>query len=66
MANQFEILVETIKSKMKALKRKKWKKPYAKMDKSSSVKIQMRSRQAQKLIDKTLRAADHPGKYPIQ
>ncbi|GKB17285.1 hypothetical protein Tco_0851208 [Tanacetum coccineum] len=59
MANKLANLVETIKSKVKALKRKKWKKPYAKMDKSSSVKVQIRSSKAQKLIDKTLRAADH-------
>ncbi|GJV86122.1 hypothetical protein Tco_1526020 [Tanacetum coccineum] len=65
MANKLANLVETIKSKVKALKRKKWKKPYAKMDKSSSVKVQIRSSKAQKLIDKTLRAADRPGKHPL-
>ncbi|KAK8700232.1 hypothetical protein V6N13_018633 [Hibiscus sabdariffa] len=37
-------------------------KPYIKMDKSSSVKVEIRSRKARKLIDKTLKAADHPGK----
>ncbi|PWA70655.1 hypothetical protein CTI12_AA286500 [Artemisia annua] len=65
MANQLANLVKTIKSKVKALKRKKWKKPYVKMDKSSSVKVQIRSSKAQKLIDKTLRAADRPGKHPL-
>ncbi|KAJ6671100.1 hypothetical protein OIU85_014919 [Salix viminalis] len=53
-------LVQSIKSKVRALK--KSKKPYIKMDKSSSVKVEIRSRKARKLIDKTLRVADHPGK----
>ncbi|CAK9137922.1 unnamed protein product [Ilex paraguariensis] len=59
MANQLENLVESIKSKVRALKKSK-KKPYIKMDKSSSVKIEIRSKQARKLIDKTLKAADRP------
>ncbi|KAM1457706.1 hypothetical protein ACFX13_035709 [Malus domestica] len=60
MTNQLESLVESIKSKVRALK-KKSKKPYIKMDKSSSVKVEIRSKKARKLIDKTLKAADHPG-----
>ncbi|KAM1243376.1 hypothetical protein ACFX2G_035640 [Malus domestica] len=60
MTNQLESLVESIKSKVRALK-KKSKKPYIKMDKSSSVKVEIRSKRARKLIDKTLKAADRPG-----
>ncbi|KAK8518886.1 hypothetical protein V6N13_017848 [Hibiscus sabdariffa] len=63
MASQLENLVATIKSKVRALKKSKnSNKPYVKMDKSSSVKVEIRSRKARKLIDKTLKAADRPGK----
>ncbi|PSS19262.1 Protein SprT like [Actinidia chinensis var. chinensis] len=66
MANQLENLVESIKSKVRSLKSKsKSKKPYVKMDKSASIKVEIRSRQARKLIDKTLKVADHPGKRTI-
>lgn len=63
MANQLENLVESIKSKVRALK--KSKKPYVKMDKSASVRVEIRSRKARKLIDKTLKVADQPGKRSI-
>ncbi|KAL0422513.1 UNVERIFIED_CONTAM: hypothetical protein Slati_3274200 [Sesamum latifolium] len=63
MAIQLENLVESIKSKVRSLK--KSKKPYVKMDKSASVKVEIRSRKARKLIDKTLKAADRPGKKQI-
>ncbi|KAJ9159370.1 hypothetical protein P3X46_024882 [Hevea brasiliensis] len=63
MANQLENLVQSIKSKVRALK--KSKKPYIKMDKSSSVKVEIRSRKARQLIDKTLKVADRPGKGSI-
>ncbi|KAF5814179.1 hypothetical protein HanRHA438_Chr03g0118831 [Helianthus annuus] len=65
MTNGFESLIQTIKSKVKALKKKKPKKVYMKMDKTNSVRVEIRSRQARKLIDKTLQAADRPGKRPI-
>ncbi|XP_020208356.1 uncharacterized protein LOC109793300 [Cajanus cajan] len=58
MANQLGNLVESIKSKVGFLK--KTKKAYLKMDKSASVKVEIRSRKARKLIDKTLKAADTP------
>ncbi|XP_039058596.1 uncharacterized protein LOC120202197 [Hibiscus syriacus] len=64
MANQLESLVELIKSKVRALKKSK-NKPYIKMDKSSSVKVEIRSRKARKLIDNTLKAADRPGKRTL-
>ncbi|KAG2704774.1 hypothetical protein I3760_05G020800 [Carya illinoinensis] len=64
MTNQLENLVESIKSKVRGLKKSK-KKPYVKMDKSSSVRVEIRSRKARKLIDKTLKVADHPGKRSI-
>ncbi|KAJ4824329.1 hypothetical protein Tsubulata_004290 [Turnera subulata] len=63
MAIQIENLVESIKSKVRSLKRSK--KPYIKMDKSASVKVEIRSRKARKLIDKTLKVADRPGKRSI-
>ena len=65
MANQLGSIMETIKSKVNALKRKKSKKPYIKMDKSASVKVEIRSRKARQLIDKTLKAADSPGKLRL-
>ncbi|KAL3614365.1 hypothetical protein CASFOL_042439 [Castilleja foliolosa] len=60
MAIQLESLVESIKSKVRSLKKKTKKKPYVKMDKSASVRVEIRSRKAKKLIDKTLQAADRP------
>ncbi|MQL75087.1 hypothetical protein Taro_007437 [Colocasia esculenta] len=61
---QLGSIVESIKSKLvRSLKKKK--KPYVKMDKSSSVKVEIRSRRARRLIDETLRAADRPGKLAI-
>ncbi|KAL5988284.1 hypothetical protein ACLOJK_036047 [Asimina triloba] len=63
MAIQLDDLVQSIKSKVRFLR--KSKKPYVKMDKSSSVKVEIRSRHARKLIDKTLRVADRPGKKSI-
>ncbi|OWM79144.1 uncharacterized protein LOC116194305 [Punica granatum] len=68
MANPaIESLVESIKSKVRALKKKtkSGSKPYVKMAKSSSVKVEIRSRKARKLIDKTLKAADQPGKHSL-
>ncbi|KAH7660948.1 hypothetical protein IHE45_15G029600 [Dioscorea alata] len=66
-SEHLENFVEAIKDKVKKVKKMKKKKKtcYAKMDKSSSVKVEIRSRKAQKLIQKTLMAADHPGKAPI-
>ncbi|KAL1534491.1 hypothetical protein AAHA92_30665 [Salvia divinorum] len=63
MANQLGNLVEVIRSKVQSLKKKSSKKkPYIKMDKSASVKVEIRSRQARKIIDRTLKTADRPGK----
>ncbi|KAF3434494.1 hypothetical protein FNV43_RR21579 [Rhamnella rubrinervis] len=64
MAYQLENLVQSIKSKVRSLK-KSSKKPYVKMDKSSSVKVEIRSRKARKLIDKTLKVADRPGQRTV-
>lgn len=61
MASQLGNLVETIKSKVRSLRKlrkKEKKKPYAKMEKSASFKVEMHSRRARKLIDETLKAAD--------
>ncbi|KAF5733223.1 hypothetical protein HS088_TW17G00763 [Tripterygium wilfordii] len=65
MAIQLENLVESIKSKVRSLKKSNKKKPYVKMDKSASVRVEIRSRKARKLIDKTLKVADKPGKHSI-
>ncbi|CAL0320721.1 unnamed protein product [Lupinus luteus] len=65
MTNQIvENLLESIKSKVKKLKKKTKNKPYVKMDKSASVKVEIRSKKARNLINKTLQAADRPGKLP--
>ncbi|KAL2945258.1 Elongation factor P [Bienertia sinuspersici] len=66
--NHLGSIMETIKSKVNnALnkKKKKSKKPYLKMDKSASVKVEIRSRKTRQLIDKTLKAADRPGKSSL-
>ncbi|WOK99596.1 hypothetical protein Cni_G08308 [Canna indica] len=63
-SEQLESLVEAIKTKVMG-KKGKGKKPYVKMDKSASVKVEIRSRRARRLIDKTLKAADRPGKISV-
>ncbi|KAF6176426.1 hypothetical protein GIB67_005324 [Kingdonia uniflora] len=50
-------LVVSLKSKLKALKPKKC---YDKVDKSESMRIEIRSKKAQKLIQETLKIADSP------
>ncbi|PIA53577.1 hypothetical protein AQUCO_00900273v1 [Aquilegia coerulea] len=57
-------IVESIRSTVKLLKKAK-RKPYVKMDKCSSIKVEIRSREARKLIEKTMKLADHPGKKSI-
>ncbi|KAL4652209.1 hypothetical protein ACB098_01G192100 [Castanea mollissima] len=52
-----ERLMVTLKSKIRSLKMKK---PYDKIEKSDSMRIEIRSRKAQKLIQKTLKIADSP------
>ncbi|XP_050269893.1 uncharacterized protein LOC126713968 isoform X1 [Quercus robur] len=52
-----ERLMVTLKSKIRSLKMKK---PYDKIEKSESMRIEIRSRKAQKLIQKTLKIADSP------
>jgi len=78
--DQFGSILETIKTKvMGSLKRKAKNKKsrkknegsssssssYKKMDKTASVRVEIQSRQARQLIDKTLMAADRPGKAYI-
>ena len=62
MGNHLENLVYSLKSKIKGLK---FKNPYRKMDKSDSMLIEAWSRHRQKLIAKTLQAADQPGKKDV-
>ncbi|ESW11335.1 hypothetical protein PHAVU_008G021300 [Phaseolus vulgaris] len=50
-------LVGTLKSKIRSLKLKK---PYDKMEKSESMRVEIRSRKAKKLIEETLKIADSP------
>ncbi|CAN8258743.1 unnamed protein product [Cochlearia groenlandica] len=64
MGLQLENLMETIKSKVGLLRKKK-KKPYIKMDKSSSVRVEIRRKKTRDLIDKTLKVADRPPKRSL-
>ncbi|KAK2413273.1 hypothetical protein QL285_036002 [Trifolium repens] len=48
-------LIGTLKSKIKSLK-----KPYDKMEKSESMRVEIKSRKARKLIEETLKIADSP------
>ncbi|KAG2403913.1 uncharacterized protein HKW66_Vig0108340 [Vigna angularis] len=50
-------LVGSLKSKIRSLKLKK---PYDKMEKSESMRVEIRSRKARKLIEETLKIADSP------
>ncbi|KAK1269103.1 hypothetical protein QJS04_geneDACA006775 [Acorus gramineus] len=52
-----EKVMESLKSKLKTLKKKK---PYEKIEKSESMRVEIRSRRARKLIEETLRIADSP------
>ncbi|KAJ9173100.1 hypothetical protein P3X46_016270 [Hevea brasiliensis] len=52
-----ERLVVTLKSKIRSLKMKK---PYDKIEKSESMRVEIRSRKARKLIEETLKIADSP------
>lgn len=52
-----ERLMVTIKSKIRSLKMKK---PYDKIDKSESMRVEIRSRKARKIIEETLKVADSP------
>ncbi|XAR51576.1 hypothetical protein NMG60_11006240 [Bertholletia excelsa] len=53
-----ERLVVSLKSKLRSLKPKN--KPYGKIEKSESMRVEIRSRKARKLIDQTLKIADSP------
>ncbi|KAG6484353.1 hypothetical protein ZIOFF_052868 [Zingiber officinale] len=68
---KLESLVEAIKNRVQWITKKKKKKNsktsklYMKMGKSASVKMEIKSRNARRLIDRTLEAADHPGKIAL-
>ncbi|GFP91426.1 hypothetical protein PHJA_001286600 [Phtheirospermum japonicum] len=51
-------LMTSLKSKLKSMKI--MKKPYDKIEKSESMRIELRSQKARKLIHDTLRIADSP------
>ncbi|KAG7036740.1 hypothetical protein SDJN02_00360, partial [Cucurbita argyrosperma subsp. argyrosperma] len=54
-------LVVNLKAKiMKSLKMKKATDSYDKMEKSESMRVEIRSRKAQKLIQQTMKIADSP------
>ncbi|KAI5340623.1 PREDICTED: PRUPE_3G242600 [Prunus dulcis] len=53
-----ERLVLNLKSKLRSLKVNK--KPYDKIEKSESMRVEIRSKKARKLIEKTLKVADSP------
>ncbi|KAG9159648.1 hypothetical protein Leryth_013629 [Lithospermum erythrorhizon] len=50
-------LMATLKSKLKS---PKVKKPYEKVEKSDSMRVELRSRKARKIIEETLKVADSP------
>ncbi|KAJ6371117.1 hypothetical protein OIU77_001595 [Salix suchowensis] len=50
-------LMVSLKSKIRGLKMKK---PYDKIEKSDSMRVEIRSRKAKKLIEETLKIADSP------
>ncbi|KAK6928005.1 hypothetical protein RJ641_006596 [Dillenia turbinata] len=50
-------LMMALKSKIRSMKVKK---PYDKIEKSESMRVEIRSRKARKLIEQTLRIADSP------
>ncbi|KDP24356.1 hypothetical protein JCGZ_25652 [Jatropha curcas] len=52
-----ERLMGNLKSKIRSLKMKK---PYDKIEKSESMRVEIRSRKAKKLIEETLKIADSP------
>ncbi|PIN12000.1 hypothetical protein CDL12_15389 [Handroanthus impetiginosus] len=52
-----ERLMTSLKSKLKSIKVKK---PYDKIEKSESMRVEIRSRKARKLIEDTLKIADSP------
>ncbi|KAF3792034.1 hypothetical protein EJ110_NYTH12396 [Nymphaea thermarum] len=58
MASQFERLVCHLKTKLKALKMKQ---TYNKIDKSESMRMEIRSRRARKLIAETMEKAESLG-----
>ncbi|RWV94871.1 hypothetical protein GW17_00042550 [Ensete ventricosum] len=58
MGHQLEKLVGSLKAKLKSLKGKK---PYDKMGKTESMRVEIRSKKAQKLIAKNLKMADSMG-----
>ncbi|OMP05851.1 hypothetical protein COLO4_08509 [Corchorus olitorius] len=53
-------LVGSLKSKLRSLKTKKPTSYYDKIEKSESMRVEIRSRKARKLIDKTMKIADSP------
>ncbi|CAD5181566.1 unnamed protein product [Musa acuminata subsp. malaccensis] len=59
MGHQLEKLVGSLKAKLKSLKGKK---PYDKMGKTDSMRVEIRSKRAQKFIAKNLKTADSMGK----
>ena len=52
-----EKLVVSLKSKLRSLKLKK---PYDKIEKSESMRVEIRSRKARKIIEETMKIADSP------
>ncbi|CAA7397854.1 unnamed protein product [Spirodela intermedia] len=58
MGSNLARLLGNLKSKLKAMRPKK---PYDKVEKSDSMRMEIRSRRARKLIAETLKIADSPG-----
>ncbi|CAL9754798.1 unnamed protein product [Musa acuminata subsp. burmannicoides] len=67
MGDQLVVLLDKLKSKMIKSAKKKKKKPkeYARLEKSTSVRMEIKSVKARQIITRTLKAADEPGKISI-
>ncbi|CAD5172900.1 unnamed protein product [Musa acuminata subsp. malaccensis] len=66
MGDQLVVLLDKLKSKMiKSAKKKKKPKEYARLEKSMSVRMEIKSVKARQIITRTLKAADEPGKISI-
>lgn len=64
MMESIEKLVEKLKCRVKKTLKLK-KEDYDKIEKSDSMRVEIRSRKARKLIDKTLKIADSPRRRTI-
>ncbi|THU71589.1 hypothetical protein C4D60_Mb04t03050 [Musa balbisiana] len=65
MGDQLVVMLDKLKSKMIKSAKKKKPKEYARLQKSTSVRMEIKSVKARQIITRTLKAADQPGKISI-